>query len=66
MMDRFSKYGHQRKLPVIIPIVFYTGIKEWNRPKFLNEVFESFFGSRQFIPDFNVVYIDVKDLDVEL
>ena len=46
--------------------MFYTGTKEWNRPKFLNEVFESFFGSRQFIPNFNVVYIDVKNLDVEL
>ena len=46
--------------------MFYTGTKEWNRPKFLNEVFESFFGSKQFIPDFNVVYIDVKNLDVEL
>ena len=64
--DFQKQYGYHRKLPIIIPIVFYTGIKEWNRPKFLNEVFESFFGSRQFIPDFNVVYIDVKDLDVEL
>ena len=64
--DFQKQYGYQRKLPVIIPIVFYTGTKEWNRPKFLNEVFESFFGSKQFIPDFNVVYIDVKDLDVEL
>ena len=64
--DFQKQYGHHRKLPVIIPIVFYTGTKEWNRPKFLNEVFESFFGSRQFIPDFNVVYIDLKNLDVEL
>ena len=64
--DFQKQYGHHRKLPIIIPIVFYTGIKEWNRPKFLNEVFESFFGSKQFIPDFNVVYIDLKNLDVEL
>ena len=33
---------------------------------YITEVFESFFGSKQFIPYFNVVYIDVKDLDVEL
>lgn len=56
----------QQYLSPILPIVFYTGSRQWNIPVSLNAVMNLPEMMSPFVPTFETLFLNVKDTDTEL
>ncbi len=64
ILQNYKKEAKQ--LPIVIPIIIYNGTEDWE-PKRLRDKISSFDETlKRFIPDFDVLFIDVKDLSFEM
>ena len=59
MFEIWRRY-EDKKLPVVIPCVFYTGNKKWNKKTF-RELFDVNKELKKYIPDFEYILIDVNN-----
>ena len=55
----------QRRLKPILPILFYTGSRRWNRPVTLNAVMDLPELMDPFVPKFETLFLPVKDTDTD-
>ncbi|MCY3550397.1 MAG: Rpn family recombination-promoting nuclease/putative transposase [Candidatus Poribacteria bacterium] len=56
---------NKRKLPPILPIVFYTGDRHWETPLALEAVMDIPAELSRFVPRFGTLFLGVKSADVE-
>jgi ElaB/YqjD/DUF883 family membrane-anchored ribosome-binding protein len=50
---------------IVLPIIFYTGTKRWDRPPSLVELFLAGTRFRKVIPIFNPLFLNLRDTPVE-
>lgn len=52
-----------KKLPPIIPMIFYHGIRRWKQPLTFSSYLELQESLRPYIPDFQVILFDLQQID---
>ena len=55
----------ERRLPPILPIVFYTGDRRWHTPLTLEAIMDIPEELSQFVPRFEPLFLSVKETDTE-
>ena len=54
----------QRRLPLIVPILFYTGETTWDTPLSLTSIMDIPDELTRFVPSFDTLFLSVKEADV--